>query len=314
MLIGNGASVQEAIDSQIIVSGLAKLTTVARPSYFSSNLEDITMNRRSALLKVTLLLSIAAPVGTVFGQEKTKTVSPDHHYLHKVERPHAAEWSYKGATGPEHWGDLTPEYALAKTGKHQSPIDISETVSKRLPALDFEYKPTKINLIYNGHSVQENEDPGGFAVAGGKRYALQQFHFHSPSEHTVDGKHFPMEMHLVHQAEDGTLAVAAVLIEEGEHNKAFDPIWAMLPDANQPSRDSELLIETTPLLPTEHSYYTYDGSLTTPPCSEHVTWAVLTTPVSLSKKQIMRFRAVINGNNRPVQPYNGRVVSRSQSQ
>ena len=273
----------------------------------------MTMNHQFSIFKITLLASIAIPGISLFAQEKSKGNPRDHFYLHKKEKPHAAEWSYKGKTGPEHWGDLAPEYVLAKTGKHQSPINIAATVSQALPKLEFKYKPSRIRLIYNGHSVQENEDPGGFALAGGQRYQLQQFHFHSPSEHTINGKHFAMEMHLVHQAEDGTLAVAAVLIQEGEHNKAFDPIWDLLPNADRPTRNSDVLIDTSSMIPKDHSYYSYDGSLTTPPCSEHVKWAVLATPVSLSKDQISRFRAVITGNNRPVQPHNGRVVSRSQS-
>jgi carbonic anhydrase len=130
--------------------------------------------------------------------------------------------------------------------------------------------------------------------------------------HTVDGKHFPMEMHLVHKADDGTLGVVAVFIQAGnEHNKALDPVWNMLPDKDTPSRESNKKIDAMNLLPTNRGYYSYDGSLTTPPCTEQVKWAVLMTPVSLSEAQIRRFREVIHGNNRPVQPLNGRKVLRS---
>ena len=266
------------------------------------------------VLQCALIASFLMPVGLVLAQEGSKTESPVHHYLHKKEQPHAAEWSYTGKTGPSHWGDLSREYVLAKTGKRQSPIDIRRPVGKRLPKLSFNYKPSRIRLIYNGHSIQENEEPGGYTISGEKQYALQQFHFHSPSEHTVDGKHFPMEMHLVHQAEDGALGVVSVLIQAGEHNKSFDPVWNMLPDADQPTRSSEAKIDAMSLLPQNYSYYAYSGSLTTPPCTEKVKWAILTTPVSLSNEQITRFRHVINGNNRPVQPFNGRIVLRSQNQ
>lgn len=241
-----------------------------------------------------------------------KTVfEPLHHYFHKEEQQHAAAWSYAGTTGPSHWGDLDPSYAVAKTGKQQSPIDIHSTVKKSLPTIDFNYRPSQIHLIYNGHTIQENEDPGGFAAAGERRFELQQFHFHSPSEHTVDGNHFPMEMHLVHKARDGTVGVVAVFIREGKHNPAFDPIWNRLPDKKQPAREADLRIDTQALLPKDHSYYTYDGSFTTPPCTQQVRWVVLTTPVSLSKQQILRFRKVIDGNNRPVQPLHERQVFRS---
>ena len=118
-------------------------------------------------------------------------------------------------------------------------------------------------------------------------------------------------MHLVHKSDAGKLAVVAVLIAEGTHNHAFDPIWRLLPAANRPRVDSEARFETLPMLPKDHSYYKYEGSLTTPPCTEHVTWAVLATPVTLSKGQIERFRAVIKDNNRPVQPLHGRLVEKS---
>jgi carbonic anhydrase len=237
-----------------------------------------------------------------------------HPYFHKKERqnPHAAEWGYSGETGPSHWGDLCPEYAVAKTGKQQSPIDIRNTRSAASARIEFHYRPSRIHLIYNGHSIQENEDPGSFGIASGKRFDLQQLHFHAPSEHTLDGKHFPMEMHLVHQAKDGTSGVVAVFIKEGEHNRAFDPVWDNLPGANRPKRDANITIDTSALLPGKTSYYSYDGSFTTPPCTEQVKWIVLAEPVSLSRQQIMRFREVIHDNNRPVQPLNGRQVFRSQ--
>lgn len=237
--------------------------------------------------------------------------APVHHYLKKSKSEHAAHWSYRGPTGPEKWGDLAPDYLLAKTGRQQSPIDIRDASPEVLPQLQFHYKPSKIHLIYNGHTIQENEDPGSFGSAGEKRFELQQFHFHSPSEHTVDGNHFPMEMHLVHKASDGTVGVVAVFIREGKHNDAFDNVWDLLPNANDPKRDSALKIDTLSLLPKQRGHYSYDGSFTTPPCTEQVKWVVLKTPVEMSKRQIERFRLVIDGNNRPVQPLNGRQVVRS---
>jgi carbonic anhydrase len=237
----------------------------------------------------------------------------EHHYFHKKEKqkPHAADWGYSGATGPSHWGELSLQYVLAKDGKRQSPIDIHNTLSQALPRIDFHYRPSRIHLIYNGHTIQENEDPGSFGIVNDK-FELHQFHFHAPSEHTVDGKHFPMEMHLVHKAQDGTSGVVAVFIQAGEHNRAFDPVWEHLPDANRPKQDVNITINASSLLPEDTSYYSYDGSFTTPPCTEQVKWIVLAKPVSLSRQQIMRFREVIHDNNRPVQPLNGRRVFRSE--
>mgnify|MGYP001822024224 CR=1 FL=1 len=208
--------------------------------------------------------------------------SAEHHYFHKTEKedPHAAPWGYSGEIGPSHWGELCPEYALAKDGKRQSPIDVRDPLAKTLPKLDFQYRPSRIHLVYNGHTIQENEDPGSFAMAN-KKFELQQFHFHAPSEHTVDGKHFPMEMHLVHKAQDGTSGVVAVFIQEGEHNRAFDPVWDHLPDANRPNRDADIKVDTMSLLPTDSSYFAYEGSFTTPPCPEQVKWVIGAQPVGM---------------------------------
>jgi carbonic anhydrase len=243
-----------------------------------------------------------------------KKPAAEHPYFHNEEqaKPHAAEWSYAGKTGPAHWGELSPEYLLAKTGKSQSPIDIHDVQSTGLPKIEFAYRPSQIRLVYNGHSIQENEDPGGFALANDKQFELEQLHFHAPSEHTIVGQHFPLEMHLVHRAKDGTSGVVAVFINEGEHNKAFDPIWSNLPDANRPKQDVEITIDASLLLPKDTNYYLYDGSFTTPPCTEQVKWVILANPVNLSKQQIAQFGAIIHDNNRPLQPLNGRQVLRAQ--
>ena len=154
----------------------------------------------------------------------------------------------------------------------------------------------------------------------GTDYQLLQFHFHAPSEHTVDGKPFDMEMHLVHESEDGNLAVVGLLIESGRHHPAFDPIWASLPSSPLETQriengviDLDLLLmlseqTTDEAVKTFPSTYRYNGSLTTPPCSEGVKWIVLTTPVEMSESQIAAFKAIIDGNNRPVQPLNGREL------
>lgn len=238
---------------------------------------------------------------------------PTHYYLNKKAKAHIARWSYTGATGPTHWGELNPAYILAKTGKQQSPIDLNHAIAKELPPISFKYQPSRIHLIYNGHTIQENEKPGSFGMAGDRRYELQQFHFHSPSEHTLNGKHFVMELHLVHKADDGVIGVAAVLIKEGKHNKAYDAVCANLPGQDRPSRPSDTKIDVEKLLPKSRSYYRYDGSFTTPPCTEQVRWAVLAEQVELSARQLASIRKIISGNNRPVQPLNGRQVFVSKS-
>lgn len=234
---------------------------------------------------------------------------PSHHYFHKEEKPHAAEWGYEGQSGPKHWGDLSPDYVLAKTGQQQSPIDISKSQPMPLPEINFSYGPSQIDLVYNGHTVEEVEDHQSTIEFDGKTFVLQQFHFHSPSEHTVDGQHFDMEMHLVHKSDDGEIAVVGVLISEGADNAAFDQIWNYLPSAANRERKEKMTVDAATLLPSDHGYYRYTGSFTTPPCTEDVLWMVLKSPVELSAGQIRTFRAIIEGNNRPVQPLNDRTVA-----
>lgn len=235
----------------------------------------------------------------------------EHHYLHKVEKPHAAEWGYTGKTGPAFWGSLSPDYLLAETGTQQSPIDISASSKKNMPQLQFNYAPARIDLVYNGHTVQENEEQGSFVSVGGRRFNLQQFHFHAPSEHTVGGKHSAMEMHLVHKDENGHVAVVGIMIEEGEHNAALDAVWDYLPSQVNKTRKVDVQFNAQSILPSDHSYFHYMGSFTTPPCTEDVDWFVMRKPIRFSKAQIARFTAIINHNNRPVQALNGRAIERS---
>ena len=244
--------------------------------------------------------------------QPSKDASSEHHYFHKTEQPHEAEWSYSGDTGPDHWGDLSPDYVLAKTGKQQSPIDLTgASVGDSMP-LQFDYHASQIDLVYNGHTIEEIENRKSLLHIGEKEFVLEQFHFHSPSEHTVAGKHFAMEMHLVHKANDGKVAVVAVFIEEGEGNTAFDAVWDYLPtDANR-ERKQSTTVDAGALLPESRQHFSYTGSFTTPPCTEGVQWAVMKEPVALSSEQIASFRAVIDHNNRPVQPLNDRSTSLSE--
>lgn len=245
-------------------------------------------------------------------KQVAKGVRETHHYFHKEEKQHEAEWSYEGARGPSMWGNLCPAYKLAKTGKEQSPIDISDATKANLPKLVFDYKPAKIDLVYNGHTIQETEEAGSCFEIEAHRYELKQFHFHSPSEHTIDGEHFAMEMHLVHKDAHGGVSVVAVMIQVGEENRAFDPIWNYLPTEKNKELRYAAKIDATQLLPKDRSYFQYMGSFTTPPCTESVRWFVLRTPIDLSKRQIEKFRAIVSGNNRPVQPLNDREIKKSE--
>ena len=219
-------------------------------------------------------------------------------------------FSYEGATGPAHWGDLSPDYATCKTGKEQSPIDIRNPQSAELPALHFAYKPVPVRLLNNGHTVQVNYSAGSFLTVGGERYELKQFHFHHPSEERINGRGFDMVIHLVHANSRGETAVVAVLVDKGKADQGIETIWAAIPKTAGEQREAAGVdINASDLLPSNLAYYTYKGSLTTPPCTEGVTWFVLKTPVQLSTGQIRSFSAVFPANARPVQPLGARVVS-----
>ncbi len=226
-------------------------------------------------------------------------------------------WHYEGAEGPERWATLSPKFAACGEGRAQSPIDIANTVAAtEALALKTNLMPGALRIahhehmadgINNGHTIQINYQGGDTLTVGSDSYELAQYHFHNESEHTVKGKHFPMEMHLVHKSAGGKLAVIGVFIEEGAHNAAFDPIWNNLPkqkgvETHYPS------VDVDKLLPTSRASYRYDGSLTTPPCTEGVRWIVMTSPIQLSAEQIKAFTAIIHDNNRPTQPLNGRPV------
>jgi carbonic anhydrase len=231
-----------------------------------------------------------------------------------------AHWSYEGETGPAAWGTMSPEFVACAEGATQSPIDIASASVASAPAsvtmqygrasMSIDHHEHVTDVIDNGHTIQVNCGGAGSVTIGGKAFALAQFHFHSPSEHTVDGKSYPMEMHLVHKSADDSLAVLGVLIEEGKPNAAFDSVWAHLPaEAGQEVRLPDVIVDVDHLLPAKREFYRYDGSLTTPPCSEGVKWLVMKTPIALSHDQIAKFRAIIHDNNRPTQALKNRVVA-----
>jgi carbonic anhydrase len=217
-------------------------------------------------------------------------------------------WGYTGHTGPAHWGELAAEYALCKTGKQQSPINIASPRPAKLPAIEFHYQPSMLEVINNGHTIQVNYAPGSYIVANGKRYDLLQFHFHTPSEHEINGKPADMVAHLVHKAKDGQLGVVGVLMNRGQANPELVKIQDNMPTQHGERKAAPIKIDAAQLLPGDRSYYQYPGSLTTPPCSEGVNWMVLKTASPASASQVAAFTAVLHKNARPVQPLNGREI------
>lgn len=225
-------------------------------------------------------------------------------------------WSYGGSTGPAKWGSLEKDFATCGLGKHQSPIDIRESAVKKadLPPITFDYKPSPLKIIDNGHSIQVNYAPGSFIGVGGQRYELVQFHFHKPSEEKVNGKSYDMVAHLVHRDSAGKLAVVAVLLEKGGDNPLIKTLWQHLPKEKERETSVDAVnINVADLLPKNTTaYYAFTGSLTTPPCSEDVSWYVLKNPAPISADEIARFGKLYSMNARPVQPLNGREVRASQ--
>jgi carbonic anhydrase len=230
----------------------------------------------------------------------------------KAKAHHAdpRHWSYDGATGAKNWGSLKPEYALCKSGTQQSPINIDQTYAQALDKLGFNYQPSKLNIQNNGHTIQLNYDRGSFLEIGKDKYQLLQFHFHTPSEEAIGGKRYPMVVHLVHKNEAGQLAVVALLINEGKaDNPLFNQFWNKLPSEHNETRIfDDIKYNVASLLPSKTSYWTFMGSLTTPPCSEGVRWLVLKQPLSISAKQITRFRHEFAMNARPLQSLFDRAV------
>jgi carbonic anhydrase len=263
--------------------------------------------------RISLLLSaIAALVfASCSGTEPTTEDHGDDQVVH---------WGYESDNGPEEWASMDSEWGLCAAGLEQSPIDLAEAAAIELPEVELHTSSDQevevlnqegvIDALDNGHTIQINTKGVERVSVGDKTYASVQFHFHAPSEHTVDGEHFPMEMHFVHQAEDGELAVVGVLIEQGAENPSLAPLWAQLVHAP----GTQATVQVPPAF-AEHLFsgeatgvYHYRGSLTTPPCSEGVKWYIRRTPTQLSKEQIAEFTAVYDHNNRPVQALGDRTL------
>jgi carbonic anhydrase len=223
----------------------------------------------------------------------------------------AAHWDYGGPGGPEAWGELKPQYALCGTGQRQSPIDIRGGIKVDLSPIKFDYKPSGFSVIDNGHTVQANVGSGNAIEVNGRRYDLVQFHFHRPSEERINGRYYDMVAHLVHKDLDGRLAVVAVLLEQGRAHPAVQQVWNSLPLERNEELPAPAPMDLNQLLPEDKRYFTYMGSLTTPPCSEGVLWMVMKQPVQLSPDQLAVFARLYPMNARPIQQQGGRLIKES---
>lgn len=219
-------------------------------------------------------------------------------------------WAYEGEGGPENWGKLDPKFEVCAKGTHQSPIDLKSGSKSRLEPIEFFYKPSRIHIENNGHTMQVNFDSGSFIRIGNHKYDLLQFHYHSPSEHLTNEKNYPLEIHFVHKSQKGELAVLGVFVKEGHANGAYRKFLEHLPKKAQEKFDGKKteVVNADNLLPSTKTLFRYDGSLTTPPCSEGVLWNVFHEPIEMSAEQIDRLRSFYAKNARPVQDPHQREI------
>lgn len=224
-------------------------------------------------------------------------------------RQHAhIHWDYEGDGGPDNWSRLDAKNIACASGQRQSPIDIREGIKVDLEAIKFNYRPSTFRIVDNGHTIQVAVGDSSISLTG-KTYELVQFHFHRPSEEKVNGQRFDMVAHLVHKADDGQLAVVAVLLERGSENPFIQTLWNNLPlEKNVDVAPPAPIIDPATLLPAARNYYTYMGSLTTPPCTEGVLWLVMKQPVQVSAEQINIFARLYKNNARPIQATAGRLI------
>jgi carbonic anhydrase len=222
---------------------------------------------------------------------------------------HDTHWGYTGHQGPEQWGDLNPEFSACSEGKNQSPINLTGFVESELKPIEIHYNAGGNEIINNGHTIQVNFSPGSKISVDGHEFELKQFHFHAPSENHINGQSYPMEAHLVHADEAGNLAVVAVMLVEGETNPAIASAWSYMPGIEGGKQNLPSGVSAEGILPANRDYYRFNGSLTTPPCTEGVWWLVMKAPVTASKDQIGKFVQVMkHPNNRPIQATNERAI------
>lgn len=279
------------------------------------------MSRINAALRtrafLTLSVSCIALSACSGGDTGPEPAVTDDHVA--AEEPHAVHWGYEGEEGPKHWAGLSDEFAVCASGAEQSPIDLSNAVLTDTPSwterigdnvLTEGQRARVMDLVDNGHTIQVTNDVPMVAIVDGINHELVQYHFHAPSEHTIDGRHLPLEVHLVHKSAEGDLAVLGILVEEGEHDALWEVILSALPEGPDDPRHLENLdLDTDDIRPPPETYYRYMGSLTTPPCSENVKWIVSAEIRDISPDQMARILARLPDNNRPVQPLNDRTLT-----
>lgn len=261
----------------------------------------------SVLNRLFLFLPVAALA--LWGCAQKEPAEAESHEVH---------WGYEGDEGPAYWAGLDTTFATCGSGAEQSPIDLAGAIPSSEVLRPHEVTETILtvsqraqvmDIIDNGHTIQITNDIPMKVELGGTDFELVQYHFHAPSEHTIDGEHAPLEVHFVHRSASGELAVLGVLVEEGAHDPVWDFVLEQLPDGPGDDRHLEDLdLDPDEFLPLPKRYYRYEGSLTTPPCSEGVHWAVMADKRHISTEQMAEIVSHLHDNYRPVQPLGERTL------
>lgn len=308
-----GASTEGTVVDQVATEGSETSTGDAGSGEHSSEGSGGTVSKEAFdELKLKVLeLEVEVDKLQVLAGLNTKGETPEETTETTEASAEPPHWTYEEAA---RWSELSDEFSACGAGTEQSPIDLSGAVGLDLPNIVMDYAPAKATIVDNGHTVQVNVPEAGSIELDGTQYQFVQFHFHAPSEHTIEGDHWPMEWHFVHKAEDGSLAVIGVLVQEGPAWPAFDSIIDSLPLEEGQEDIVYGDVDVSAFLPDLTAAYHYDGSLTTPPCSEGVKWSVLQSSITMSAEQMQAFTSRFSeANNRPVQPTNDRTVEQDLS-
>jgi carbonic anhydrase len=271
------------------------------------------------LLALSLAPFLAVPAGICQVAQPPEKVEPgqhqhgnqEHHHLHMVlgEETCGPKFTYdEGPLGPAHW----PE--LCGTGKMQAPIDIQHAEARRIDDLTLNYQPADLDIINdcNRYRILVKFPDNYWLTVGKKPYFLSELHFREPGENAVNGKRPRMSVQLVHFSVEGVFLIIEVPIVAGKENPVIKTLWEHIPSPGHENKVAGVKINPAELLPADHSFYRFPGSLTTPICNEVVTWYVLKNPIELSESQIAEYARHYHSVARPLQPLNGRPVSERQ--
>lgn len=255
---------------------------------------------------------LTAKLGSgVGGSAAVAAASPQRVAARREAPAPAIAWGYEGAGAPDQWGSLRPDYRLCASGQRQAPIDLKDGIAVDLPPVEFDYRPSLFRVTDNGRTLKVEVGDNRVRLLG-KRYTLVGLQFHHPAEVTTDGRGAAMAAHFIHRADDGRMLLIAVPLEAGPENAALQTVLDHLPlERHEPVEPPTTPLDLRALLPAQPGYFTFMGSLSTPPCTEGVQWVAMKQAVPVSPAQIAIFARLYPANARPLQAANGRLVKES---